>query len=217
MQFEEDNTEIKERFSQEFIKQLDNKPKFELEDSQEASIFTNKFFIGGVIAAFAVLLLIFVTSIFFARKNQTLHSFSDLYFSVKKSKTASDKYKNMINDNAVRSSNSNFYITLSAIEVTLDNQKNTFSQEKKQKVDKIIAKGDDTVNDVLNQLEAAYLNESLDRVYLNQMVILIDEMRWDMAKIIKNSRTSDFTKQLRTHYDSLGKIKESIKKTRLDE
>ncbi len=217
MQFEEDNTQIKEKYSKEFIKQLNSKPMLELEESQDPSIFTNKFFIIGVISVFVILLIIMMLNVVSARKNKTLHSFSDLYFSVKKSKAASEKYNNMINDNSVRAINSNFHLTMTAIEADLDNYKNTFSKEKTQKVNKIISQGDDTVSDVLNELETAYLNESLDRVYLNQMSILIDEMRLKIAEIIKNSKTSDFTKRIKTHYQSLGEIKKSIKDTTLDE
>ncbi len=217
MELDRQPESTKKQYSEQFVQQLEAK-KYQIEDQENKPFFIkNKLFLFGLVAIVIAISFMIASFVINNQKSKQLNDLANLYFSVQKSKNASDKYQNLIDDVGMRAHNSNFYLTLSALEVTIDDYRQSLDKKKNRQVDAIIETGDQSVKDVMEKLERAYLNETLDRVYLNQMLILINQIKTNINQIKKTNKDQQFVQQLEQHYQSLDKIRQSAENTVLED
>lgn len=200
-------------YSQEFIEKLNTPPK-ENEVNILAFLKKNKFF---VILLGAALLLFFVIILFNSlnsARRQSIKNYRELSDIVEQTHQTGTKNQNLIDNVNIRVQNSNLTLTLSTLKYDIDEYKKNLTKEELKSIKKHKTKKQ---SQILERLKKAELNESLDRIYIQEIILLIEEINSGINKIIESKHfKKDFKTRLRQHQDSLKRIKQAASQVEVE-
>ncbi len=181
-------------YSTEFLNQLNNKPPSKFSQ--------NKFLylVGGGIGIIILTLIgILILS------NQKTVTTNSLLIQTEQVAKIVKKYHKDLEDNQLRSVDSNLQLSLTNYIRDLNKYKN--------KDEKTTEKPDDSA--IYDQLDDASLNALLDRNYTQIMIFELDKLMIETDKLYRRSKKSDIKEILKTNYTNISAIKDQFEAIKL--
>ncbi len=228
---EQERQRIREEYSKEFVDNLIAKERQQQQQQSMPPIakavvkpaqslwskIVNNKIVMTMIGAFVVLFLIAIVSIV-ANQGSTskMSSFTQLYADNDQLTKISDRYRDLIDNTQIRAHNVTLNAAAIALQFDLEQIKKTYPASQQKSIDKQNNLSD-PFKQAMIRLDQAELNEILDRTYLQEAIVLIEQLQIDINRFSQKSSSKEMKRKLRIHYESFENVKKAIKTTILED
>lgn len=229
MDFEQEQQrqqQIKEQYSQQFVDELIAKEKAASGNGPAMPVIKPSSKVAGfdfnklklpLLIGLVVLFLLGLIPIFSSGGNKKLIAFANLYVDSTEAGRMTDRYKDLIDNIQIRVHNAVLNGAIISLQSDLDQIKSAYGGEQQKLIDGRIKRQVSAIADVSNRLDRAELNETLDRSYLQEALLIIKQLENDIKAIINLGVSGETNKKLQTHLKSLENVKKAIKETILED
>lgn len=196
-------------YSKEFIERLNNQSQ-SAPETQSSKI---GFFVAvGTAVLLVIIAFLALTSFISNNAKAKITLLNNLNVASIQSHDLTKQYQDKINNVKIRVINKNFFQSLLGLnnDITTYTTAHYTKEQQKALKDAMSVQKTEFKNTV-NRLYNAEISETLARSYLQELLSLLNQILTQLEKVIKSrAYNSEFTDQLKTHYDKLLEIKKSI-------